>query len=155
LNKQFKKVLNNSWFELVCRWILGITFIYASYHKILVPAEFAKIIYGYDLFPGNLINLIAIVLPFVELVCGIALILGVFSRSATLIVSAMLVGFIIILSINLIRGHEFDCGCFSSVETRFAGSVEVTILRDIIYLILGLQVFWFKRPRKACIPIRK
>jgi hypothetical protein len=64
LSKQFVAGLRNSWVELAFRWILGLTFVYASYHKILVPADFAKIIYGYDLFPEILINLIAIVVPY-------------------------------------------------------------------------------------------
>ena len=60
-----KSILQNSWIELAARWILGLTFIYASYSKILAPADFAKIVYGYNLFPNGAINLIAIVLPFI------------------------------------------------------------------------------------------
>jgi uncharacterized membrane protein YphA (DoxX/SURF4 family) len=143
--------LENSWIELAARWILGLTFIYASYHKILAPADFAKIVYGYDLFPSGIINLIAIVVPFIELIAGLALILGIYPRSAVLIINGMLVMFIIVLAINLIRGHEFDCGCFSAKETGYFSSAESTLVRDIIYLILGFQVFLFSGIRKACI----
>ena len=76
LNNFFNNILCNSWIELAARWLLGATFIYASYSKILAPAVFAKIIYGYDLFPAMLINLFAILLPFVELIAGLALIIG-------------------------------------------------------------------------------
>lgn len=146
-----KNILQNSWIELAARWILGLTFIYASYHKILAPADFAKIVYGYDLFPNEAINLIAIVLPFIELNAGLALILGLYPRSAALIITGMLVAFIIVLSINLIRGHEFDCGCFSTKEAGAFSSAESTLVRDIIYLILGLQIFLFKGLRRICI----
>ena len=146
-----KNILENSWIELAARWILGLTFIYASYHKILVPADFAKIVYGYDLFPNGAINLIAIVLPFIELIAGLALILGLYPRSAALIINGMLVAFIIVLSINLIRGHEFDCGCFSAKEAGYFSSAESTLVRDIIYLILGLQILLFSGIRKASI----
>ncbi len=146
-----KNILQNSWIELVARWILGLTFIYASYHKILAPADFAKIVYGYDLFPNGAINLIAIVLPFIELIVGLALILGLYPRSAALIINGMLVSFIVVLSINLIRGHEFDCGCFSTNEAGAFSSAESTVVRDIIYLILGLQIFLFNGMRKVCI----
>ena len=54
-------MLNNSWLELAARWFLGMIFLYASYHKIAAPAQFAKIIYGYYLFPDISINIIAIV----------------------------------------------------------------------------------------------
>ena len=137
--------------ELAARWILGLTFIYASYNKILFPADFAKIIYGYDLFPNVLINLIAISVPFLELVAALALIIGVYPRSAVSIVNALLVAFIILLSINLLRGHEFDCGCFELQNSGNSVSSHTTIIRDIFYLALGLQVFFFKRYRRWCI----
>jgi hypothetical protein len=144
-------LFDNSRIELAARWILGITFIYASFHKIIAPADFAKILYGYDLFPGVLINLITVVLPFVELFSGLALILGIYPRSAALIVNGMLLSFIIALSINLVRGHEFDCGCFSSGQTGHTSSVELLLVRDIIYFVMGLQVFLYGKRRRACI----
>jgi len=151
LIKQIRSILQNSWLELAARWILGLTFIYASYNKIIFPADFAKIIYGYDLFPNALINLIAIILPFLELVAALALITGVYPRSAVLIVNVLLVAFIILLSINLIRGHEFDCGCFAIQNSGSTAATEVTLIRDFIYLALGIQVLYYHRPRRWCI----
>ena len=151
LNKLVKTFHDNHWTELAARWILGVIFVFASYNKILAPAAFAKIIYGYDLFPAVLINLIAIIVPFLEFVAGLALIIGFYPRSAALIVNGMLLVFITALSINLIRGHEFDCGCFSiaadSQET-FAGPL---IIRDFLILALGLHVFFYRNPRKLCV----
>jgi uncharacterized membrane protein YphA (DoxX/SURF4 family) len=137
--------------ELVSRWILGLTFIYASYNKILFPADFAKIIYGYDLFPHALINLIAIILPFLELVAALALISGVYPRSAVSIINVLLAAFITLLSINLIRGHEFNCGCFALQNSDNNVSSQTTIMRDFIYLALGLQVFFYNRHRRWCL----
>lgn len=146
-----KNILQNSWIELAARWIIGLTFIYASFHKILAPADFAKIVYGYDLFPNEAINVIAIVIPFVELIAGLALILGLYPRAAALIINGMLVAYTIVLSINLIRGHEFDCGCFSAKEAGIFSSAESTLVRDIVYLILALQIFLYSGIRKACV----
>lgn len=146
-----KNILQNSWIELAARWIIGLTFIYASFHKILAPADFAKIVYGYDLFPNEAINVIAIVIPFVELIAGLALILGLYPRAAALIINGMLVAYTIVLSINLIRGHEFDCGCFSAKEAGIFSSAESTLVRDIVYLILALQIFLYRGIRKACV----
>ena len=151
LNKLIKTFYDSHWIELAARWILGATFVYASYNKILAPAVFAKIIYGYDLFPAVFINLIAIIVPFLELVAGLALIIGFYPRSAALIVNAMLLTFITALSINLIRGHEFDCGCFSinsGSQEKFVGSL---IFRDVLILALGLHVFFYRNVRKLCI----
>jgi len=151
LNNFFNNILGNSWFELAARWLLGATFIYASYSKILAPAVFAKIIYGYDLFPGILINLFAIILPFAELIAGLALILGFYPRSAVLIINAMLLAFIISLSINIIRGHEFDCGCFAinaGNQSTFSGPL---LIRDFIYFALGIHIFLYRNSRRLCL----
>ncbi len=145
--------------ELASRWILGLTFIYASYNKILLPADFAKIIYGYDLFPHALINLVAIILPFLELVAALALIIGVYPRSAVSIVNALLVAFIILLSVNLIRGHEFDCGCFAAKKDicdsitewfvkekgRLFSQIRAAcdLIRDFLILIPAIIVLFF------------
>ena len=143
--------LNNSWIELAARWVLGATFIYASHSKILAPAVFAKIIYGYDLFPAILINLLAIILPFVELIAGMALIFGFYPRSAVLIVNVLLLAFIVSLSINIIRGHEFDCGCFAinaDGQSTFSGPL---LIRDVIYFALGIYVFFYRSSRRLCL----
>ena len=141
-------MIGNSWIELAARWVLGLTFIYASFHKILAPADFAKIVYGYDLFPAVFINLIAIIIPFLELVAGLALIIGFYPRSAAIIVNALLTAYLIALTINLIRGHEFDCGCFAAGQSGYTSSSEVTLVRDIIYFILGLPVILFSGVRR-------
>jgi uncharacterized membrane protein YphA (DoxX/SURF4 family) len=144
-------ILSSSWIELAARWFLGATFIYASYSKILAPAVFAKIIYGYDLFPAILINLFAILLPFVELIAGLALIIGFYPRSAALIVNAMLLAFITSLTINIVRGHEFDCGCFAITadsQSTFSGPL---LIRDLIYFALGIYVFFYRSSRRLCL----
>ena len=144
-------IFNNSRIELAARWILGLTFIYASLHKILAPADFAKIIYGYGLFPEIFINLITIIIPFLELVAGFALIIGLYPRSAAITINGLLLAFIVALTINLIRGHEFDCGCFPTGQSGYSSSPKVTIARDIIYFILGLHVILFNGVRKISI----
>ena len=143
-------IINNSWIELAARWILGLTFIYASFHKILSPEEFARIVYGYDLFPHVLINLIAIIIPFLELVAGLALIIGFYPRSAAIIINVMLLAFIAALTINIIRGHEFDCGCFSASQSNNSASSEITVLRDILYFLCGMLIILFEGNRRSC-----
>jgi putative oxidoreductase len=148
LNNWRQSIKSNSWIELAARLILGLTFIYASFHKIIAPADFAKIVYGYDLFPEISINLIAIVIPFVELVAGFALITGIYSRSAAIIINGLLLAFITVSAINLIRGHEFNCGCFSAGKSGYASSPEITIARNIFLLALGMQIGLFKGNRR-------
>ncbi len=150
MNNLLQSIIKNRWIELAMRWILGLTFIYASIDKIAAPAEFAKIIYGYDLFPAAFINLIAIIVPFLEIITGLALVIGFYPRSAAIILNGILMAYIIALTINLVRGHEFDCGCFAVGQSGYSSSSEVTLVRDIIYFVLGLQIILYSGVRRIC-----
>jgi uncharacterized membrane protein YphA (DoxX/SURF4 family) len=123
--------------------MLGVTFIVAAVNKIGDSGKFATIIYGYYLFPGWIINLSAIVLPFVELVAGVALVAGVYPRSALMIVNTLLFVFIGAIMINLVRGHQFDCGCFSLAASDTVESAVWLLVRDLGLLICGAYL-WFK-----------
>lgn len=116
----------------------------------MAPADFAKIIYGYALFPHATINLIAIILPFIELVAGISLISGIFPRAAALIVIGMLGFFIAAIAFNLARGHEFDCGCFSADGEPTTSAAWMALIRDIFLLAMAVHVFKneFRETRK-------
>ncbi len=102
--------------EWALRWFIGLIFIYAGAIKVLVPCEMAMDIYQYQLAPHALINIAAIILPSVEIILGVCLIVGIAPRGAALGLSLLLVFFIIALTINIIRGVDFDCGCFGPVE---------------------------------------
>lgn len=143
-----KALIHHPRMQLAFRLILGITFITASLHKVIDPGKFAQIIYGYGLFPENLINLMAIIVPFLELFCGILLVLGIYKGGASLIVNIMLAGFIIAISTNLIRGYEFDCGCFTNTAANDAFNSVDLLLRDILLLGMGIMVFFSDRPPK-------
>jgi putative oxidoreductase len=139
-----------SWLEWTARMFLGLTFIVASVHKISAPADFAKIVYGYALFPSYSINMIALVVPYLELVAGAALVTGIYPRSAALLLSVMLLFFIAVISFNLMRGHQFDCGCFSLNEGQQESPVHL-LMRDMVYLAAGGYVLWYRWKRKLCL----
>lgn len=120
------------------RLLLGGIFVYASWHKILDPAGFAKIIYGYGLFPAVSINLLAIWIPFLELLAGACLILGVMPRGGVTVINGMLVLFILVIAFNLLRGHEFDCGCFSLSDNGSRAAAVWLLVRDAGMLGAGL-----------------
>jgi putative oxidoreductase len=129
----------------IIKLILGISFIYASFHKIENPEAFAKILYGYDIFPEVSINILAILVPFIELITGFSLISGWFPRSALLIINVLLAMFIMIIGFNLIRGHQFDCGCFSVSGHSQTASNVFLLIRDMFMLAGG--IFLFKKTK--------
>jgi putative oxidoreductase len=137
-------ILTDKRVVLVFRLVLGVTFVYASLDKIAHPEQFAKIVYNYKILPGFLINIFAVTLPWIEFLAGLFLILGIFCESASLLISFLLVIFLIAISINVLRGVNLNCGCFS---TNPAGKKEgISLLfRDSLFLFMGLMVFFFNK----------
>jgi hypothetical protein len=62
---------------------------------------------------------------------------GIFKRTAAIILFSLLFVFIIAISINLIRGLNFDCGCFTTVITEKGSDPVGLLIRDILMLIPG------------------
>jgi putative oxidoreductase len=151
VNETVGKLIDSPWTELAARWVLGAIFLFAAFHKIMAPEIFAKAIYSYGLFPENSINLIAIILPLLELFSGLSLVFGLYYRGGIAILCGLLSIFIAALSTNLIRGHQFDCGCFSAGGPNSGSDVVNLLIRDILFLIAGWYLLVFKGHRRCCI----
>jgi uncharacterized membrane protein YphA (DoxX/SURF4 family) len=124
---------------LICRIFLGFLFIYASLEKILQPEEFAKQVGYYKALPFGLENLLAILLPWTELIVGICLLAGLFVDGAALLSIIMMLVFILAISQAMLRGIDITCGCFKvSADSEKLGLH--TIIRDIIFLIMSFVV---------------
>ncbi len=148
MNKKIVNLLSSLPVQVLCCFILGGLFIYASIDKIVHPHAFAKIIYNYQLMPKIFIYFTAVTLPWVEIVAGLALVAGIYRRASAVILSALLFVFAVAISINLIRGLNFDCGCFSTIATEGGSDPLGLLFRDILILIPGLIVIFFYRPLK-------
>lgn len=132
---------------------LGIVFIVAAVPKIADPPGFLHEVSNYRLIPGVATNAVALVLPWVEIFAGIALVIGFARRSAAVLTLALLAGFVVGLSINLARNHPVDCGCFSTKETpktpeQRLADMKLAILRDVGFMILG---FWSFRADRSVV----
>ncbi|MBN1155960.1 DoxX family membrane protein [candidate division KSB1 bacterium] len=97
----------------ILRILVGILFIFSGITKILNPSEFAWDIDNYRMIPYILVTLMAIILPWLELLCGILLMVGPFKKGASLILLFTSVMFLIAISSALFRGLNINCGCFS------------------------------------------
>lgn len=125
----------------IARFGLGATFVYAAVAKIADPPSFAHEIFNYRLLPDVAVNALALWLPWIELLAGIAVLAGLWRKPSGVILSALLVVFIGALSINLARGRAIDCGCFGGKVTttdaqRFF-DMKVAIARDVGLLLLA------------------
>lgn len=128
---------------LAARLYLAAVFLLACFHKLLEPQAFAVDIATYDILPLSLVNPMALVLPWVELLAGVMLVVGFRARAAALLVAGMMAVFTVAIGIALAKGLDMSCGCFAS-----QGAVEDpiswrTILRDLSWLGLASYVLVF------------
>jgi putative oxidoreductase len=141
------KYFTHPWLTIRVQLALGAIFIIAALPKIADPPSFAHMIYNYRILPAGLINFSSLVMPWVELLCGVTLVIGVWRRATLSIIALMLIVFIVAISFNLARGNAIDCGCFNvslanrTVEQRL-GDMRLDILRDLGMLLMVAQV-WF------------
>jgi len=136
------KILGNELLGWVVRVSLGILFIWASADKILNPTAFAVIVNNYQILPGEVINIFAIMLPWLEFMCGLALVLGVFVRPSSAWIGWLLVVFIVAVSIALSRGININCGCFST--SSHARTLGITLLlQDFGMLLMAVHAYYF------------
>lgn len=139
-----KKLIYNNNTILIFRIILGSVFIYASLDKIQDPDAFSALIDNYRATPIWLNNLVALILPWIELICGILIIFGVFIPVANLLIFAMLILFVILLSQAVVRGIDTHCGCFKIQEgienVDFRKQLIRRIIEDLILLAMSFVV---------------
>jgi len=140
--QSWKKIISGRPFQFLlaaARIALGAMFLYAGITKIADPAGFSQAVYNYHLLPAWLVNTTAILLPWVEVVAGTCLVLGLWIPGGALIVSGLLLTFTLALGFNLSRGLDIACGCFSTSAT--AGKITWWyLLRDSSLLAAGLLV---------------
>ena len=130
-------MLRNRGVLLAFRLVLGGLFVYAGAVKVLEPLDFAQNVRNYQLVGQSLSFVAAIILPWLEILAGLALILGVWTRGAALVVTGLLVFFIVLTAVTMIRGLDVDCGCFGSLSRKSGWSV---VLEDLGMLALGLAL---------------
>jgi uncharacterized membrane protein YphA (DoxX/SURF4 family) len=123
-------------FGVAARLTLAVTFVWASWHKITDPYDFGLQVATYQILPLGLVNLQAIVLPWVEIATGLLLVAGLFTRPAALLTMAMNLMFITAIAIALSNDLHLQCGCFASSAAGEEMTVDL-IYRDIGLLVLG------------------
>lgn len=137
-----KKIVKSPYLSLVLRSYVGVVFIYASMSKIQHPAEFSEIVAAYRILPYWSVNIAAVIMPWLELICGLFLIIGLRTKASASIVGGLLILFTTSIAINIARGSPISCGCFDSIGSEIGWR---EIARDIIWLLFTVQVFFFDR----------
>jgi len=125
--------------SMQARLLLAAVFIAASIHKIVHPEAFALNVATYQILPLSLVNLQAIGLPWVEMIVGLALLAGLWTRESALVTIGMNLMFIVAISITLARGEDIACGCFASAEAGH--QIDWTLAaRDAGLVVVGVYL---------------
>jgi putative oxidoreductase len=141
--------MKRAWLDWALRLLLAGVFLAAALPKIHDPAAFAEAIYRYQLLPSGGINALAIFLPWLELVAALALLAAPsFRAAAALLLAGMLAVFAAAMQINLIRGINIACGCFS-VKPEAAHLGWLNIGRNLLLMAVGLFLLYRERRRRA------
>jgi uncharacterized membrane protein YphA (DoxX/SURF4 family) len=134
-------VFRNRYLSLVFRIAVGVVFIISGSGKLPEGAAFVNQVEGFDLLPNVLARFYGTALPWVEIVIGALLILGLLSRFAAGIGGLAALSFIIANSISLYRGLNLECGCFGNVAVLHTRDA---LIIDFMLLIMALQILIHK-----------
>ncbi|MBM2815175.1 MAG: DoxX family protein [Ignavibacteria bacterium] len=144
MKNKLKQILNNPFLSLAARLTVGIVFIYASVSKIADPHQFAKEISNYNIMLDSSLNLMALALPWIELIAGLFLIAGVRLRANSAIIGILLIVFIIAVGLAVAQGLDINCGCFSKMASERVGLKK--IFENSGMLLLCIYIFRYPVP---------
>jgi uncharacterized membrane protein YphA (DoxX/SURF4 family) len=130
-------MIRNKFVLLLFRLVVGGVFIWAGVLKILDPLEFAQNIANYRVVSRDISFFLALVLPWIEVLCGIFVIIGIFRSASSLLLSGMLGIFLVLITVTILRGLDVDCGCFGSIGRHVDYRL---LLTDIVLLYLSLNI---------------
>ncbi len=139
------------WTERGLRWALGVLFLVAGLPKIIHPDLFAESVNNYHLLSTAAVNWLVIVLPWLEVLCALALLAGIAVRGAAALLVLMLCVFTLAIISGLARGLDISCGCFGTgASGKRIGYEEV--VRDGVMLVAAAAVFlWNKQCSRASV----
>ena len=120
--------------------IIGGIFIYAGVIKAMDPVAFANDIDNYKILTWPLVVRLAFYLPWLELLCGLALILRFFYRGGLFILTGLTFVFIAASVIAKVRGLDITCGCFGHASKNWSFSGHLALDIAILIALIALWI---------------
>ena len=136
-----RDLLSGPYATLISRLVLGGVFLVAGVTKALDAGGLAASIRSYGLaLPEWFVSLSAFGLPYLEILIGLYLVVGLFTKFSAWATNAMMVVFILALLQGALRGLEINCGCFGGATGAEEPGLWSAFARDIGLLALGLHI---------------
>jgi uncharacterized membrane protein YphA (DoxX/SURF4 family) len=127
----------------ITRIYLALVFILSGLDKIGNLSAFATSIENYDLFPIQIINLIAIVIPWIEVITGGLLLLGFYIKENSIIIGTLLTVFTLAVLSAVMRNLDIDCGCQGTFDGQKVGLLK--IIENVSLIIVSILSIKFPR----------
>jgi putative oxidoreductase len=131
------------WAVLLLRLVLAATFVYAGAVKLAEPARFAVDVNNYHLLPWAVGVRLAFYVPWVEILCGLAVLFWRLQPGALVILIGLLCVFIMASVSAKIRGIDITCGCFGTAGQNLGFARHLLI--DFALLGATALLFWRHR----------
>ena len=112
--------------------LIAAVFIRAAVPKIIYAGLFAQIVENYRMLPAVAVNSVALVVPWVEVMCALALLNRRWRTAGGSMLGVFLIVFMIAGAQALIRGFRPYCGCFDPNSRETVGLAF--FLRDLALL---------------------
>jgi len=127
----------------VCQIATGLVFAAASLSELADLSGFALQIHNYRMVPIASENLLAMTLPWIELVAGLCLVLGIRPRAGAVVAAGLLAVFTVAVGAAWARGLDFECGCFGKASAARIGAAK--FFENVV--MLGVATLGGVRPR--------
>jgi putative oxidoreductase len=124
---------------------LGLIFILSSVTKVGTPEKFGESIAAYRLIPEMFIPVLSMLIPWLQLICGVLLITDMYVQSSAMIISGLLVVYTVAIAQAWARGIEIPCGCFDldiGLEDEVGGT---SVMRDLTFLLFSTTLIFFDK----------
>jgi len=122
----------------IAEFIVGGIFIYAGVIKALDPIRFASDIDNYKILPWAISVRLAFYLPWLEILCGLALILRRLYLGGLSILAALISVFVIATVAAKVRGLDITCGCFGHASKNWNFSTHLGLDLVLFGLVISL-----------------
>jgi putative oxidoreductase len=143
------------------RWLFGLIFLWSGLSKVANLQEFYGSLLTYGLpLPEMFLKVTVVVLPWLELLCGLGLITGIWTEAVLAWTMGLFLLFAMVTGQAWARGLEISCGCFdlrllglsparTEALTRFAQSAGFAFVRSLLFTAGGLYLLRRPLPKSA------
>jgi uncharacterized membrane protein YphA (DoxX/SURF4 family) len=134
-----RSLLRHPYLLFALRLVVGLILLFSAAGKLPHQAEFISAVQAHGILPGVLASLYGSVLPWLELIVGVLLVAGLFTRFAAGVTLLMVISFLVANGTAVfhnVRNWDTACGCFRWITVRTGDAVIIDIVLIVFTVVL-------------------